>query len=59
MLKPGHEYRLTLDPQRIRCWEMTIAGILGESRGLLWKDIPEPMGLVLACDDELLLKVEA
>jgi hypothetical protein len=59
ILEPGHEYRLTLKPQRIRCWEMSVAEILGDSKGLVWEEMPEPMGVVLACDDELLLKVEA
>lgn len=70
ILKPGHTYRVTLRPQKIKCW----VGGIGETLARRQIDPPpegvevcEPIQyeypgnseLTLACEDELVLKVEA
>jgi len=59
ILEAGHEYRLTLKPQKIRCWGMSVADIFGDRKWLHREEVPEAMELLLACEDELVLKVEA
>jgi len=58
ILEIGHEYRLTLKPQRVRCWGRSIDEIFGGKEDIPRGEIPDPKEVLLACDDELLLKVE-
>lgn len=57
-LKAGHEYRLTLKPQRIWCYCGTVAELFGEREHIPRSEPPEEM-IVISSDDELVLKVEA
>ena len=60
ILETGHEYRLTLKPQKVRCWHQSIAEIFGDNLdGIPREEIPEAMEILLTCDDELLFTVEA
>lgn len=59
ILEIGHEYRLTLHAQKVRCWDQSVAEIFGDREYLPREEIPVAMEVLLACDDELLLKVEA
>ncbi|KAK3700406.1 hypothetical protein LTR37_016017 [Vermiconidia calcicola] len=74
ILKPGHTYRVTLKPQTIKCWEGGIDELLArreivhvlppddedgeEMEGVDMYKYPDSSELTLACDDELILKVE-
>ncbi|KAK3697125.1 hypothetical protein LTR37_017621 [Vermiconidia calcicola] len=73
ILKPGHAYRVTLKPQTIKCWEGGIDELLArreivhvlfpdedgeEMEGMDMYKYPDGSELTLACDNELVLKVE-
>lgn len=59
ILQTGHSYRLTLKPQAVRCWAMGIDEMFGDKEYLSNEETPEAMGVLLACEDKLLLNVEA
>ena len=59
ILENGHEYRLTLKPQTVRCWNRSVDEIFGEREWLSREEVPESVPVLLACEEELLLKVEA
>ena len=68
ILKPGHEYRITLKPQTITCWAGGIDDLLArresnpkseEQYGITMFKYPDSMMVTLACDDQLILVVEA
>lgn len=56
-LKSGHEYRVTLKPQKVRAWLMSIRDLLGDKKYRERKEAPQPITVTLASEDELLLKV--
>lgn len=59
-LEVGHEYRITLKPQRILCYDRSIADLFGEKDHISRDELlPTAMEAVLASDDELILKIEA
>ncbi|KAK4497424.1 hypothetical protein PRZ48_011875 [Zasmidium cellare] len=58
-LEIGHEYRIKLKPQRILCYDRSIADLF-EDKDITPRDelLPTAIEVVLASDDELILKVE-
>lgn len=62
-LKAGHTYRVTLKPQTVRCWAGGIDDLLTRrepappAEGEEY-NYPGAMDLTLACEEELVLKVE-
>jgi len=59
ILEAGHEYRLTLKPQKLRCWERSADEMFGDKIGIPETEVPEARDILLTCDDVLVLKVEA
>lgn len=64
ILQPGHEYRITLKPQTIKCWTGGVEGLLArlerpEEQDSATVKFTDNMMVTLACDNELILKVEA
>lgn len=72
-LKAGHTYRVTLKPQTVRCWAGGVDDLLARREpapppeGEEGEEVPEgppaynypgAMDLTLACEEELVLKVE-
>jgi len=58
-LLAGHEYRLTLEPQRVRCYAGTKADLFKGKESIPVAELHEAIILTLKSDDELKLKVEA
>ena len=58
LLKTGHRYRLTLKPQKIRCWDKSVASLFGGKDFLHEDEIPKAMEVLLACEDQLLLEIQ-
>lgn len=74
ILKPGHQYRIRLKPQKIKGFAGSIGELLARRKEVSdeekeedvpeeeWipeeKRFPNPMMITLACDEELLLNVE-
>lgn len=59
-LEVGHKYRLKLKTQRIRCYGRSIADLFGGEDPVSREELlPMAIEAVLACDDELILEVEA
>ena len=59
MLENGHEYLLKLKPQTVWSYEGTKEDLFKGKEYLTEEEMPEGMMVTLACDDELVLKVEA
>lgn len=60
ILKLGHKYRMTLKPQKIKCWTGSIKELV-EGRGPTHAEGDDAgfTMVTLACDEELVLNVEA
>jgi hypothetical protein len=58
-LKNGHEYRITLKPQKVWCFAGSKEKLFGDKKHVPVENLPEGMMVRLECASELMLKVEA